>query len=403
MSFLSRAVTGRPPEERALTKFGSIPPWSEASMGFGPSSSPKSAMKMVAFFSCVRILANSVATLPLKPYRKVGDVRQSVKPSQLMQNPYPGVTWHNWLWMMMYSLAVTGNAFGLITARDGRGSPTAILPVHPDDIRIDPERGSWVEPAYEIGGKPVDTADVFHVKVYPTPGCAVGLSPVEHLASTLDLGFAAESYGIRWFKDSANPSGVLTTEASLDDTAVKQELKRWIQTHGRGRRYPAILGNGLKFQPISISPDESQFLATRIHQRGDVAMMFGIPPHMIGDTEKSTSWGTGIEQQSIGFVVHTLTPWLVCWEQAFDRIMPKGQFTKFNIDALLRGDQKARSEANQIAIQNGWLSINEVRSLYELAPIAEGDVHLQPMNFVPLGYVPPESDNSADPGETQGG
>jgi len=394
LSFLSRAFVGEP-EKRAVADLSGIPKWSEVSGG-GGYVTPANAMHILPFFSCVRILSNGVSQLPLKAYRQKGEIRKAVAPQPaLLQSPYPGITWNNWKWMLMQSLTVTGNAFGYVTDRTDKGQPTAILPVHPDSVSVDPNEGDWTAPAYMIGGKRVNSADVFHVKAYPTAGCPISLSPVELAASSLDLSQAAERYGLRWFKDSANPSGILTTDANLTDVQVKQEMKRWVMTHGAGRRYPAVMGGGLKWQPISITPEESQFLATRKHQKTDIAMMFGIPPHMLSDTEGSSMWGTGVEQMSIGFVVYTLAPWLVCIEEAFNQILPKGQFVKFNVDALLRGDLKSRYEAHAIAWQNGWISDNEIRAYEEREPIEGGDTHYRPANFVPLGWLPTPTDQPA--------
>jgi HK97 family phage portal protein len=403
MSFLSRAWTGAP-EARTITKLESLPKWSEESVGgFGGGGDP---MKLLAFFACVRILADSVSSLPLNAYKRKDGVRAPVKPMpQLIQSPYPDMTWRDWLWMMVQSLAVTGNAFGYVTARDKNMWPTAILPVHPDDVSIDnPKDGSadWTRPRYRIKGKLVDSADVFHIKRYPTAGCPVSLSPVALAATTIDLGFSAEQYGLRWFKDSSNPSGILTTEMDLDEGQVKRTLQSWMRAH-RNRRIPAVLGNNMKWQSIKITPEESQFLETRSFQRHDIAMMFGIPLHKLGDTEKSTSFGSGIEHMSIGFVVDTLAPWLVCIEQAFDLILPRGQFSKFNVDALLRGDHKSRNEAYMIALQNGWLSVNEVRALEEREPIENGDIHLQPANFVELGTPPQEKGTAPTTSAKTGG
>jgi HK97 family phage portal protein len=144
----------------------------------------------------------------------------------------------------------------------------------------------------------------------------------------------------------------------------------------------------LKWRQISISPNESQFLETRQFQRSEIAMLFGIPPHMIGDTEKSTSWGTGIEQQSIGFVTYTLRPWLTCIESVLSNLLPRGQYAQFNVDALLRGDQKGRYEAYLQARNAGWMNVNEIRELEDRAPIPNGDDYLQPLNYGPLGSDP---------------
>jgi HK97 family phage portal protein len=235
------------------------------------------------------------------------------------------------------------------------------------------------------------------------PGNDYGLSPVQVFAQSIGLALAAEQYGSKWFRDGASPSSVLETDASLDDDQVKRVQRNWITSHG-GKRLPAVLSGGFKWKPITITPEESQFLETRGFQVAEIARMFGVPPHMVGDVERSTSWGTGIEQQNIAFVTHTLLPWLTRIEQAFNRITPNGQFVKFNVNALLRGDLKSRYEAYQLALDSGFANPDEVRALEEMPPIPGGlgQKFRQPLNMAPLGYEPPEPAPAPTPTPTSG-
>ncbi len=189
---------------------------------------------------------------------------------------------------------------------------------------------------------------------------------------------------------------MLTTEKSLEDAEVRRVQQQWIQSHG-GRRRPAVLTGGFDWKPITITPDESQFIETRKMQVTEIARIFGIPPHMIGDVEKSTSWGTGIEQQSIGFVTYTLRPWLTRIESALNRVTPAGQFVKFNVDGLLRGDTKSRHESYRLGLDGGYYSPNEVRAWEDLPPIPDGDSYRQPLNFGPLGHDPTAAAGSGTP------
>lgn len=403
MSLFTRIFSG-PKEERTLSRISGIPSPAEDWAMHGERAGSNSAMALGAFYACVTLLADTVASLSVDAYRKKDNVRVPVSPAPklLESTPYPGLTWFDWLWMLMESLAVTGNAFGYISARDEAGRPTAIMPIHPDCIHVTDakdEDGDWIEPVYRIDGKVIPSHRIVHIKRYPVAGRALGMSPIEKAASAIGLGLAAERYGLRWFRDSANPSGILSSDMDLTPDQVKQTQKQWIQSH-HNRRLPAVMSAGIKWQSVSITPEESQFLETRSFQRSEIAMWFRIPPHMIGDTEKSTSWGTGIEQQSIGFVTYTLLPWLTCIEQALTAFLPRGQFVKFNHNGLLRGDVQSRFEAYQVGIQNGIWSVNEVRAWEDAPPIPEGDIHLQPMNFVPLGYVPPEEPAQNSPAES---
>lgn len=393
MSFLSRAFSRG--EARDITGLHGVPTVAEdAVMGVGLTPEGN-AMTLSAFYACVTLLADTIASLSVKAYRQSGSARLEVSPQpRLFQGsgPYPETTWFEWLWMLLESLVVTGNGFGYITARDDEGRPTAIMPIHPDVIAVTIEQRigtGWPDTVYRVNGVKVPADNIVHLKRYPIAGSALGLSPIQKAASAVGLGLAAERYGLNYFRDSANPSSVLESDLPLDDENTRRLQQQWVATHG-GKRRPAILSGGVKWRPIAITPNESQFLETRQFQRSEIAMWFRIPPHMIGDTTKATTWGTGLEQQSIGFVTYTLRPWLTCIEQALSMLLPRGQFAKFNIDGLLRGDVKTRWEAYRIGRDTGVYSVNDLRALENLPPVDEGDGRLQPLNFVPLGYEPPE-------------
>ena len=360
----------------------------------GTYTSEGNAMALAAFYACVTLLADTVASLGVKAYRQQGEARVEVSPQPTLlagAGPYPECTWFEWLWMLMESLAVTGNGFGYVTKFDAKtGKPSAVMPLHPDTVFVEmPNREGWIDPVYRVGNTVVPNERIVHIKRYPMAGASLGMSPIQKAASAVGLALAAERYGLNYFRDSANPSSVLESDLTLTEEQTTRLQRQWISSHG-GRRRPAILSHGVKWRPIAISPNESQFLETRQYQRSEIAMWFRIPPHMIGDTTKSTTWGTGLEQQSRGFVMYTLEPWLTCIEQALSALLPTGQFVKFNIDGLLRGDVQARWAAYQLGRNTGVYSVNDIRAMEDLPPIPDGDGRLQPLNFVPLGYEPPE-------------
>ncbi len=417
MSFLSRAFSGGH-ESRDLTSTswwpwlgGGIPtPAEDAALQYGGvvdgqygALGGHQAMRLSAFNACVTLLADTVASLSVTAYRMQGSVQVPVdpQPKLFLDSPYPELTWFDWLWMLMESLTVTGNGISYVTAVGADDRPIGLMPIHPSCVQVEwpTDRTDWVDPVYRIYGQLIPNDRIVHIKRYPIPGAVLGLSPVEKAAAAVGLGLSAERYGLNYFRDSANPSSVLESDLPLDDDQTKRLQKQWIGSHG-GRRRPAILSGGVKWRPIAISPNESQFLETRKYQRGEIAMLFRIPPFMIGDTEKSTSWGTGLEQQSIGFATYTLRPWLTCIEQALSRLLPRGVFVKFNIDGLLRGDVKTRWEAYQLGRDSGVYSVNDIRMKEDEPPIGpEGDIRLQPMNFAPLGYEPPEPTPPTQPAD----
>jgi HK97 family phage portal protein len=413
VSLLSKLFGRRgetPPEERAITSLNSIPKNSEQWAG-GAAGIPvndRTAMQHATVFACVRLIADSIAMLPLHAYRKVGGVRQEIDPTpSLISRPYPGMSQFEWVHQVVTSLVLRGNTFGVVTARDRLEYPTQILPVHPDDVVVEvQDMGLPRIPVYWVGGERVPIEDMVHIKRFTLPGDVEGLSPIRQAATGIGLSLAAEKYGARFFGDSANPSSVLESDQDLTEDQVTRTQKQWIASHG-GRRHPAVLSGGFKWRPIAIMPEESQFLETRGYQRGEIAMLFGVPPHMIGDTQKSTSWGTGIEQQSIGYVTYTLGGWISCIEGALNMLTPRGTFVKFNVDGLLRGDQKSRYDAYTQARNAGWMNVDEIRSLEDMPPIpgGAGQSYIQPLNMGPLGTDPnanrPAPQPAPDPEEDE--
>lgn len=351
-------------------------------------------MQLASVNACVCLLADTIASLTLSAYKQDGQARVKIDPQPrlITDSPYPGLSWFDWLWMAMESMALRGNAFFFVTARGRDDRPTALMPLHPDTVSVEiPTTGmGWPEPQYTASGVEIrNNEDIVHIKRYPIAGQSLGLSPIQKLWMGIELGMAADRYGYAYFRDSANPSSVLESDQPLTDDQSKRIMQQWVSTYG-GRRRPAVLSGGVHWKPIAINPEESQFLAVRKYQRGEIASIFRIPPHMIGDTDKSTSWGTGLEQQSIGFVTYTLRPWLTCIEQALTSLLPNGTFVKFNIDGLLRGDVKTRWEAYRLGRDAGVYSPNDIRAMEDLTPVEDGDGRIQPMNFVPLGWEPPE-------------
>lgn len=382
----------------AWSQFGVSPdiptPMQDAMMrsGYTPEDN---AMALGSFYACVTLLADIISSMGVNAYRTNADGTKTLvtpQPPLFINSPYPETTWFSWLWMLLEAMAVTGNGFGYITARGDDMRPTAILPVHPDFMNIELPNAdiamSWPDPKYFIDGKHIPSEDVVHIKRYPIAGSAVGMSPVQKAAASVGLGLAAERYGLRYFRDSANPSGILHTDQELTPEQARQAQKGWMKGHQQ-RRLPAVMSGGLKWQSVTLTPEESQFLETRQFQRSEIAMWFRIPPHMIGDTSKSTTWGTGIENMTLGFVKYTLMPWLTCIEQALSAYLPRGQTAKFNTSDLLRGDIKTRFEAYNIGRNAGMYSSNEMRAQEDLPSIGpDGDIRLQPSNFVPLGTDP---------------
>jgi HK97 family phage portal protein len=403
MSILGRFIArqgGGEMEQRTLTSSNFVPP--PAVGVIDDYVGVHRAMANLTVLACVRLLADTIAALPWKAYKRgPNGIPVEVNPQPaILRSPFPGFDLFQYKWMMIASLALRGNFYGLVTSRDKMMKPTAILPLHPDAVFLErrPDILMWFDPIYRIMGEQVPDEDMMHIRRFCMPGEPWGLSPVRQAAAAIGMGLAAEEYGYRYFRESANPTGLLTTDLELDEKSVERQQKNWISSH-QGRRLPAILTGGFKWQNLTITPEESQFLATRKFQRSEISMMYGIPPHMIGDVEKSTSWGTGIEQQTIGAITYTFRGWTSPIESALSNLLPANQYVRFDFNALLRGDIKARYAAYNEAIHSGWLNVNEVRSREQLEPIGpNGDIYLQPVNYAPLGFMPAAPAPSAPAG-----
>ena len=377
------------PEQRVVTSSAAIPKNSEQYGVFsGVQVTDQSAMTQVAVQASIRVIADSISILPLDAYRKQGGQRALLDPQPtLIREPFGGelINFEGFD-QIGRCLAARGESLSWNAEFDGMERVTRLEPVHPDDwsVRRDKHDG---EIKYSLYGEPVPRWMVTHMKRFSMPNELHAISPVAKAANAIGVAIAAERYGATWFRDSANPSAVLEAAEDLTEDQVALSQQSWIESHG-GKRRPAVLSGGLKYRNISITPNESQFLETRKYSRSEIASLFGVPPHMIGDTERSTSWGSGIEQQSIGYVRFTLMPYLQVIEQHLSRHLPRGQFVKFNVDALLRAETLTRFMAYVHARNAGWMNVNEIRSLEDLPPVPGGDTYIQPLNMGPLGSDP---------------
>jgi HK97 family phage portal protein len=294
----------------------------------------------------------------------------------------------------MQQVLLEGNAFAIV-GRNGRGEPGSILPVDSSSIEVVDEEGPYLYRAYGLDGAAtmLRPEEVIHV-----PGLGdgiVGQSVLTYARETIGLGIAAEEYGARFFTNSARPAGVVEAQNELSETAaenLRDSFDRIYAGLGNVHR-TAILEEGATYKRIGVTPEEAQFLETRKFTVTDVARVFRVPPHMIGDLEHGTF--SNIEHESLNFVVHSIRPWLVRFEQEYNRkLFPTGRyFAEHNIDGLLRGDAASRMTAYSTGIQNGIYSVNDVRRLENMNPIGpEGDEHYIGQNMQTLAdaLLPPE-------------
>lgn len=354
----------------------------------GISVNERSSMQVSTVYRCVNILANTAASTPLRAYR-AGSFAEV--PHQFLSEPHPELTPFEF-WRLTYvHRLLWGNFFGE-KVRDRANRMKHVLPLDPASVSVG--RTTAGEKVYEIqqadGRRVTATSDrVFHLPGLGYDGVS-GVSPIKQAAQAIGLSLAAERHGARFFGAGTSLSGILTTESRLDAPTADALKARWrAKMTGPGAAHDiAVLDSGAKFQPVSIPNTEAQFIESRGFQTNEICRWYGIPPHMVGDVTKSTSWGTGIEQQAIGFVVYTLRPdWLVPTEQRVTRELLKDPsvYARYSIEGLLRGDSQARANYYSTMRNIGVYSVNEIRELEKLPPVDGGDTRIQPLNMAPLG------------------
>jgi HK97 family phage portal protein len=337
-----------------------------------------SALRLSTVWGCVRLLADSVATLPLHAYR--GEDRDPLPTPALLRRPSADFDeLSDWLWAIMASLLLRGNCWGVITARAGAGLlPAQVDLVHPDRVAVTLEDGRWV---VRIGGKEYDRSELFHVKAYPFPGSPLGLSPVAYARESIGLGLAAERYGGSFFGNNGMPIGVLSTDQPIREDDAERIKARWEQQHyGKLPRYPglplrpqqrgiAVLGSGARFQAVTIAPEEAQFIETQKFNVSTIARFYGIAPEMVGGESAGHMAYSSPEMRSTDFLQFTLRPWLHRIERAVSGLLPSTQAAKFNAGGMVRATLLDRYQAHEIALRAGFLTVNEVRELEDRPPL----------------------------------
>jgi HK97 family phage portal protein len=355
-------------EDRALWQVGDILPASSSYGNVTANLTADGALRLSAVWACVRLLADTISTLPIDVYRR-GD--QVAKP-RLLVAPAAGLTLEEWLYQLVVSLLVRGNAYGLITDRAGAAlRPAQVELVNPDTmyVRVTPE--GRIE--YRRLGRELDPVDIWHVRAYLYPGSPVGLSPIDYARHAIGLGLATQRFGVQFFEDGAHPSGLLSSDQDINQGAADEAKQRFMQAH-KGKREPAVLGKGMKYQTVQVTPEESQFLDTQKFTVSQIARVFGLPPEMVGGDVGHSLTYVNSEARALDFLRYSLSPWLVRLEGALERLLPAGMTVKFNPNALLRSTTGERFTAYQTALDAGFMTINEVRALEDLPALPAGEV-----------------------------
>lgn len=390
------SLTRRSREARAFLPSGSGDPWAIPTNGSlaavttsGVPVTETTAMSLLVVHACVRLISDTVAGLPFQAVRLAGSQIHNPVSSQpmIVTDPFGGLSdpslpkRREGFVQIMVSLLLRGNAYCLVTSRDASTNrPNRLRVLHPDRVACaytaEGVRG------YEIDRKPVDAANIVHIIGMSYPEHPVGMSVIQTARNAIGLGLAAEQFGARFFGNGAHMSGVVEVPGELDKERARRLKESFTASHGgvQNSHTVGVLSGGANWKPISVAPDDAQFLGTRAAQNLDVAMLFGVPPHMLGQVDKTTSWGTGIEQQSMGFLTYTLSAWIGRIEEAWSSMLAGPQVAQFDVNALLRTDEAGRYAVYTSARSAAILTTNEIRARENYPPIDGGDDIAAPLN-----------------------
>ena len=383
------------PDITLMEALGSLGPTSS-----GVSVTADSALRLSAVSACVRLISESIASLPLVVYRRrEGGTRQRVTdvPQYRLLHDEPNRLMTSFVFRETLAAHVLlhGNAYAIVV-RNGAGDPVDLLPVLSPNVLVLKTAAGELAYDIQLDGQVFRLIqwDVLHI-----PGLAYdgikGMSPIRYAAESIGLGLSAERYGGSFFGNGSTPSGYISLPGKLSPEQARTMQAAWQSVYGfnggGGGNKTAVLFDNGKFEKISIAPNEAQFIETRKFQVAEIARWYRVPPHMIGDLERATF--SNIEHQALEFVTHTLRPWLVRFEQEFNRkLFPSSTagtvnelYCEFNVDGLLRGDINARGNYYTKGRQWGWLSANDIRRLENMEPIDGGDAYLTPLNMQAAG------------------
>lgn len=369
----------------------------------GAQVSETTAIQVTAVFACIRLLGQVLASLPLHTYRRTANGKEKAQDLPLY------FTLHT-LWnaectsytgrlIMMVNLLLTGNAYAEIV-RNKAGDVIELWPIPSD--RVMPRRNQKAhEVFYEVYTMDGQTRFLYREQMLHIQWVGAGnfdtFKPIVLAREAIGLSLAAEEFGSRFFSSGANASGIAEYPGKLSDEAYERFRKTFSEKYAglsKGHRV-MFLEQGLKFTKLTINPNEAQALETRRYQTEEIARFYGVPLHLIQEHSKSTSWGTGIEEMNIGFIIFSLRPYLVCWEQEFTRSIFVGAerqvyYSEFSVEGLLRGDSKARAEFYQTMFNIGVYSQNDIRAKENDNPFEGGDKHYVPLNMIAIEDGSPE-------------
>lgn len=338
----------------------------------GTLVTPQTSLQRVAVFASANLIASTNSQLPVDLLAGTGSRKVELdKPPLLVDPGGEGYGFEDWLWNVLFRALVQGNAVGLVAERDRFGFPTVIQLQDLDRVSVNVDAFGQVK--WKINGKDIDRDRIWHFRAFPQEGKILGLSPIGLHMRTVGIGIQAEEFGSQWFSDGGHPTGIFTSEAKLNETQAKG-VKDKILAVMRGSREPILLPNDIKYQPIQINPLESQFLETQKYSSAECARIFGPGvPEMLGYETGGNLTYANVEQRSLHLLIYTLNNWARRVEAALSspRMTPTGTYVKFNRGALLQSTTLDRYKVHELALKNGWQTVDEIRELEDLPPMLD--------------------------------
>jgi HK97 family phage portal protein len=331
----------------------------------------ETSLQKVAVWSSVALIAGLASEMPMDVFAsRDEDTRPITTPGYLLDIGGDGYGTPDWIYAGLVSYLLRGNVYGKVASRDSRGGwPTTVPLIHPDDVvgYRDPTDGL---PRWRVSGQIVPASEMYHRRAFVLPGVMRGLSPVGYHAQTIGLGMLAQQFGLEFFGDGANPTGLLTNSETEIDPGIARVAKERFMASLNGTREPVVLGKGWGWQQISIAPEESQFLETQKYTEAQCARIYG--PGMaevLGYDSGSSMTYANVEQRNIHLLTYALDPWLTRIERMLTGFLPRPHFVKLNRGALLRTDLLTRYKAHATAIAARFLAPSEARTIEDWAPL----------------------------------
>jgi HK97 family phage portal protein len=367
--FAKRAVN--PPDPLQVS------PWIVGNNWSGEPVNETSALEVAAVFAAVSLLADSVASLPIRSVRHVGD-RVESRPVPRWLSGSSTVTQYELIHMIVSSLALHGNAYIYIDRENGT-LPLSLTPLHPNNVQVNVINRQRY---YTVNGGTIPQDSMLHIRWWTPPQAATGLSPIEMQKTTIGLALSMERHLAQFYGEGATPSSVLEVDGDLTADQAKALQATW-ETQNRRRRRPAVLTNGMKWRSITADAASMEMNASRELQIAQVARIFRVPAYMIGARGESNTY-TNNEAAGQHFVTYTLLPWLRRIESALSSLMPAPQELMFDTAGFLRADQISRYRAHGVGIQYGFLTPNEARAVEGLEPYFGGNEFVMALPGAPM-------------------